>query len=299
MVRKRIILGIILLLVSGSVLAGAMSSRINWIPSELKPPSIAPGESMTVDVVIENTGRRAMKAKHLAVVPEGDVADYVSIDIASSSKHLRKGETITATITITSPESMPLSVKTGALVLKRIKCRMKKEKKTGEEYEVCREKKLHRASPLSVELTFSSIPLPPDPGTSGKVPLFGIDSDGDGVRDDVQRWIVLTYPNSEITRAALRQKAILLQNALMYSDDQMLSIEVARENGRAAECLYYTNPDNAYMLATELRSVVLNTEERSVAYIRYNAQLSGQSFRGRRIFDWKASCAFDVDSMEG
>ncbi|MCG7866446.1 MAG: fibronectin type III domain-containing protein [Candidatus Thiodiazotropha taylori] len=158
-------------------------------------------------------------------------------------------------------------------------------------------------SPASIEASatpsFSSIPLPPDPGKAGIDTLLGIDSDGDGVRDDIQRWIAFTYPNSEITRAALTQKAILLQDALMYSDDQMLSIEVARENGRAAECLYYTNPDNAYLLATELRSVFLNTEERSVAYIRYNSQLSGQSFRGRRIFDWKASCAFDVDSMDG
>src|SRR5216683_231714 len=40
-----------------------------------------------------------------------------------------------------------------------------------------------------------SITLPPDPGAAGKATLQGIDSDGDGVRDDIQRYIALTYPN--------------------------------------------------------------------------------------------------------
>ncbi|MDX8380534.1 MAG: hypothetical protein R8M14_00305 [Ghiorsea sp.] len=34
--------------------------------------------------------------------------------------------------------------------------------------------------------------LPPDPGAAGRGTLAGIDSDNDGVRDDVQRWIALT-----------------------------------------------------------------------------------------------------------
>ena len=51
----------------------------------------------------------------------------------------------------------------------------------------------------------SIVVLPPDPGAAGKTTLQGVDSDGDGVRDDVQRYIALTYPNSEKTRATLTQ----------------------------------------------------------------------------------------------
>ncbi|MCF6156788.1 MAG: hypothetical protein E3K36_16465 [Candidatus Brocadia sp.] len=32
--------------------------------------------------------------------------------------------------------------------------------------------------------------LPPDPGKAGKETLLGIDTDGDGVRDDIQRRIM-------------------------------------------------------------------------------------------------------------
>ena len=46
--------------------------------------------------------------------------------------------------------------------------------------------------------------LPPDPGEAGKATLEGIDSDQDGIRDDIQRYIALTYPDSQKTRAALR-----------------------------------------------------------------------------------------------
>jgi hypothetical protein len=47
--------------------------------------------------------------------------------------------------------------------------------------------------------------LPPDPGEAGKATIEGIDSDQDGLRDDIQRYIALTYPDSEKTREALRQ----------------------------------------------------------------------------------------------
>jgi len=63
------------------------------------------------------------------------------------------------------------------------------------------------ARPLPITLLVTVVPLPPDPGEAGKVTLEGIDSDGDGVRDDVQRYIALTYPDSEKTRLALTQHA--------------------------------------------------------------------------------------------
>jgi hypothetical protein len=46
---------------------------------------------------------------------------------------------------------------------------------------------------LPVKIVIYDKPVPPDPGEAGKQTLEGIDSDNDGVHDDVQRWIVLTY----------------------------------------------------------------------------------------------------------
>ena len=49
--------------------------------------------------------------------------------------------------------------------------------------------------------------LPPDPGPAGMQTLEGIDSDKDGVRDDVQRYIVENYGHSERAVMALRNVA--------------------------------------------------------------------------------------------
>ena len=49
--------------------------------------------------------------------------------------------------------------------------------------------------------------LPPDPGPAGLATLARIDSNNNGVRDDVARYIALTYPASTEadTRSALTQ----------------------------------------------------------------------------------------------
>ena len=46
--------------------------------------------------------------------------------------------------------------------------------------------------------------LPPDPGEAGKLTLEGIDSNNDGVRDDLEREIVYMYPQNEEVRRVLR-----------------------------------------------------------------------------------------------
>jgi len=48
---------------------------------------------------------------------------------------------------------------------------------------------------LSKEQATIEATLPPDPGSAGRATLEGIDSDGDGVRDDIQRFIELNYPD--------------------------------------------------------------------------------------------------------
>lgn len=73
-----------------------------------------------------------------------------------------------------------------------------------------------------------NITLPPDPGEAGKATLAGIDSDNDGVRDDVQRWIVINYPNSQKTRAALVQEVKLDQQFLLNAADPNISLNIAK-----------------------------------------------------------------------
>ncbi len=141
--------------------------------------------------------------------------------------------------------------------------------------------------------------LPPDPGEAGKATLAGIDSDDDGVRDDVQRYIALTYPDSEKTRAALTQYTVNVQGALIDADDKEKSMQHAEESGRVSACLLYVfgSVDAKRAARLDLKSVILNTDERNYAYFTYDDQLGGEVFRSVPYNERASSCEFDVSAL--
>lgn len=145
----------------------------------------------------------------------------------------------------------------------------------------------------------SVIKLPPDPGEAGKATLAGIDSDGDGVRDDIQRYIALTYPNSEKTRAALSQVAQSVQVELLDANDRQASISHAVVAMRDMECLIYIHGvESAGTLWAQLEAQFINTDERIRAYIKANAQASGQVFTSTPREQRRLTCNFDPDAMK-
>jgi hypothetical protein len=110
------------------------------------------------------------------------------------------------------------------------------------------------------------LPLPPDPGEAGKQTLAGIDSDNDGVRDDVQRYLGLTYPESTSTRSVLTQHAAAIQK---YMDGQSPA-RLAELIGviTAARCVVFAiGADSASTAVSALESVATNTSERLKAYL--------------------------------
>ncbi len=58
---------------------------------------------------------------------------------------------------------------------------------------------------LRLAVSTRNFTLPPDSGEAGKATLEGIDSDHDGVRDDIQREIFFQYPESERMRKGFSQ----------------------------------------------------------------------------------------------
>jgi hypothetical protein len=139
--------------------------------------------------------------------------------------------------------------------------------------------------------------LPPDPGDAGRATLEGIDSDGDGIRDDIQRYIALTYPDSEKLRAGLTQITRVVQEALLVRDDKPLSLNAASSSDRASECLRYILGPSSPDVQNELYARFLNTVARSRAYLAYDAQLFGGIFPSTPRSQRKFSCAFDPDAL--
>ncbi len=157
------------------------------------------------------------------------------------------------------------------------------------------------AKPLQITLTVLEPGpgggLPPDPGEEGKATLEGIDSDGDGIRDDIQRFIALTHPDSEKLRAALTQFTRVVQEALLVRDDKALSLNAASSSDRAIECIDFLLGSGAADVTNELLAEILKTVERSRAYLTYDAQLFGGIFPSAPLSQWRSSCAFDPDAL--
>lgn len=103
--------------------------------------------------------------------------------------------------------------------------------------------------------------------------LAGVDSDANGVRDDVDQWI-LGRPVSEAQRSALFQTARALQKALTVdvTSDSALRALVTQQ-GAAVKCAVRRGLA-ADDMAT-IQALTANTKERALAYIKYNDALDG------------------------
>ncbi len=140
--------------------------------------------------------------------------------------------------------------------------------------------------------------LPPDPGEAGKATLEGIDLDRDGIRDDIQRYIALTYPDSQKTRAALRQYTLAFDKVVLESPDEENALNNTEYLNRGHECVWYIHSEQSIKIKDLLIAEYLNTVERSRAYLDFNDKLGGHVFGGKDFDEYKSSCTFDPDAME-
>jgi hypothetical protein len=108
-------------------------------------------------------------------------------------------------------------------------------------------------------------------------PVAGSDADGDGVRDDVQTYILSTHGTRPAVRDGLLQLARGLQSsALAASEADRDSAATAR--AEAAVCLSdRTDPKQAASLIREVKVVQFSNESRLRAEIDFNRAISGKA----------------------
>ena len=118
----------------------------------------------------------------------------------------------------------------------------------------------------------------------------------DGIREDVAAEISTKFPNSEKKRAAAIQLSRAFQTAIDNPGEASAANELYE---RAASCLKAIEgvPVRGQPTGTSalIESWVVNSYERSQAYIRYNAGLSGRIFQS--IDPEISKCEFDVAKM--
>ncbi len=111
--------------------------------------------------------------------------------------------------------------------------------------------------------------FPPDPGRAGKQDIDGIDSDRDGVRDDVQRWIYALVPNELKKQMALKQYARYYRLALDPEFGPGVRKEANRISNRAIRCIIQNFPDqlSGHYESVHLNAKMLNTYARTRRFL--------------------------------
>lgn len=140
----------------------------------------------------------------------------------------------------------------------------------------------------------------------------GIDANRNGVRDDVELYLLEKYEDDPLLLALGMQTAAETQKTLIVYNDKTLSREHARSD-TSFECglMVWDRKHGTHSVDTpegqrnyfteeayehQLRDRILNTEERLKAHWRYNSQLGGMNFPSKKPV--KTDCRFDPDMLE-
>ncbi len=134
---------------------------------------------------------------------------------------------------------------------------------------------------VSADIPEAAVGLPPDPGEAGKATVAGIDSNGNGVRDDVERLIALTYPDTPKLRSALMQSSKADQSILMVDGATAVTdpavVSARRLTAMARRCLRYVVSGPRWIGVDDwMESIFFNTSNRIDASQRFDDLFAGQ-----------------------
>lgn len=122
--------------------------------------------------------------------------------------------------------------------------------------------------------------LPPHPGADGDRTIEGVDSNNNGVRDDIEIYLATTYRHDEIIKDALTHLAVATQdvlNAASASADADSTLGAFTNAVNSESCLRALyGLDVAAKESDALVSMVINTNERIEMYYEAHEALAGQ-----------------------
>ncbi|MDR2151226.1 MAG: hypothetical protein LBO72_00235 [Helicobacteraceae bacterium] len=149
------------------------------------------------------------------------------------------------------------------------------------------------------------LPPYPDPKINDST-LLGIDSNNNGVRDDVERWLIFKYKDDHRIVTHIGFQIGRAHQFMLANPDKP---EEARKliNGAQA-CNWYFQYDadefgepilidHEISTSTAFKTVQLNTKARIKAYFAYDKALSGGVYELPYPDEEKASCKFDIDAL--
>jgi hypothetical protein len=159
--------------------------------------------------------------------------------------------------------------------------------------------KLSNEIALSIYWEVNGHRLPPEPDPAlNNATLGGVDSNHNGVRDDVERKIYEKYP-VKLQRELMMDQARVFQKTMIKSVDE--AKEIAKEDTNVIDCgLYLGNidkdieSDKWIEKGKELKNIIFNNKKRVRKYLDYNLALSGGVY-GSSPSDWNQNaCSAEI-----
>lgn len=156
------------------------------------------------------------------------------------------------------------------------------------------------------EINGYRLPPEPDPQVNNST-LLGIDSNDNGVRDDVERYIIQTYGKEKIIIEIGFQVSRAYDAVIEHPENAWETYKVLDD---AMDCESYfrvfakylgdpllLNKDEYILTSKRFKSIQLNTRERIRGYLLHEKKLSGGVFDSTKISELKSKCSFDVDTL--
>ncbi len=153
-------------------------------------------------------------------------------------------------------------------------------------------------------LIINGVRLPPEPlPEENNATLVGIDSNDNGVRDDVERWIYTTYKDKHPVHIKVGMQSGRTWERIFEDPSNP---ETTKMVDAAIDCATYYKIYSDPLLIFEHISIfhkvrwqTTNNKEREEAFVAYDKALSGGVYTLTKVNKLKEQCTFDIDNIVG
>jgi hypothetical protein len=254
------------------------SKRLSNNSDEKKKQERHPQPLSVFDIIPLNSPVKESTAKFLLKVPNGFDIDEVKYKVKNAFHSFAKDKPHQKINLINGPQGTELHVSVSKLPPGFYQLYVKVKDRKNKEHEFKTKYKDHAMfvidQTLEVKMPDSKI---------NNATLLGVDSDNDGIRDDVQRWINENFSNKPIVlKLAFKQYAIAMQSSLPTSNNKTLSIQTSHATLKSQGCLYEVGDETGIPgreqeeIRKKIKLMYLNTKERIEAELKADENFHGQ-----------------------
>lgn len=242
-----------------------------------KPPMKGKFQPSEFDVTPLNSPVKGNIAKFLLKVPKNFEITQVKFKVKKASHILLKEKDYSLTKLVDTTEGKQLHISledpTSGFYRLYVKVKIKKDKNEEHLYRSA----YHDYVRFVVAEKANGVPMPDS--TENKATIAGVDSDKNGIRDDIQIWINEEFEERPIVKLALEQLARDMQTELVNSNTEELSKIATIKALDSSICLSsIIGLDEKIIQQKRLKERMLNTKMRLDADTRVNANFSGSKY---------------------